>query len=410
MQAIVHTDVNGAQAVGGFIWGFRGHRHDGGFYWHKEYTGHYSYHLPGFPIEGKANQETEVVDLVRKASAQMSGLSQVPPLPVPDAPALRATDSPFAINWMGAAVGRSYDVERSEAETGPWTRVGENISDGVNEWNPATMDLFRDDYRSLQLGKTYYYRVIAKNESGASEPSNVIGVKHTKQNQAPIVTVEDSLTTSQDKGVLLHAEWTDDNLPGREVKVGWAGRDDANVHFCDATKAQTRAWFSAPGDYTLTFTADDGLLKSSKTVKVSVKKAEGQPPADYCNFAGGVLEVQKGKLYAVKSKENVLSIGDDGFLGPFANEGDKVNWQVNAPWEGLYTLRVNFNAKWGGKKNSFVVNGGAPVAIEFPQTDEKGHQIEIPVTLKAGKNSIDFGRFAGDWGYMFIKSIEINAE
>ncbi|STT46878.1 endo-b1,4-mannanase 5C [Klebsiella pneumoniae] len=47
MQSIVHSEVNGAQAAGGLIWGFRGHRHDGGFYWHKESTGHYSYHLPG---------------------------------------------------------------------------------------------------------------------------------------------------------------------------------------------------------------------------------------------------------------------------------------------------------------------------------------------------------------------------
>ena len=45
--------------------------------------------------------------------------------------------------------------------------MGRDISDGVNEWNPQTMDLFRDDYRSLRLGNTYYYRVIAKNESGS---------------------------------------------------------------------------------------------------------------------------------------------------------------------------------------------------------------------------------------------------
>jgi hypothetical protein len=410
MQSIVHSEFNGAQAIGGFIWGFRGHRHEGGFYWHKEHTGHYSYHLPGFPVEGKANQEMEVVDLVRKASAQMAGLDHVPPLPVPDAPVLRGTDSPFAINWMGAAVGRSYDIERAEAETGPWTRVGENISDGVNEWNPATMDLFRDDYRSLQLGKTYYYRVTAKNESGTSAPSNVIGVKHTQQNQAPVVSLQDTLTTTLDKGVWLQAAWTDDNLPDREVKVGWGSGENANVHFCDATKAHTRAWFSAPGEYDLTFTADDGLLKSSKTASVTVKKAQGKVPADYCHFAGGVLDVRNGKLHAVKSKENALAIDDDGFLGPFANEGDKVSWQVNVPWEGQYTLRVTYSGKWGGKKNSFVVNSGAPVAIEFPQTDEKGQQLAIPVTLKAGENSIDFGRFAGDWGYMFIKSIEVYAE
>ncbi|STT15082.1 endo-b1,4-mannanase 5C [Klebsiella pneumoniae] len=49
---------------------------------------------------------------------------------------LRETTSPFAINWMGAAVGRSYDVERAASPTGPWTVVGRDISDGVNEWNP----------------------------------------------------------------------------------------------------------------------------------------------------------------------------------------------------------------------------------------------------------------------------------
>ncbi len=123
MQSIVHSDVNGAQAAGGLIWGFRGHRHDGGFYWHKESTGHYSYHLPGFAKEGEANQEQAVVDLVRTAAAQMAGQQTMAPLPKPDAPLLRETTSPFAINWMGAAVGRSYDVERAASPTGPWTVV-----------------------------------------------------------------------------------------------------------------------------------------------------------------------------------------------------------------------------------------------------------------------------------------------
>ena len=36
MQTAVHYEVNGAQAAGAFIWGLRGHRHEGGFYWHAE--------------------------------------------------------------------------------------------------------------------------------------------------------------------------------------------------------------------------------------------------------------------------------------------------------------------------------------------------------------------------------------
>ncbi|MGF7448764.1 CBM35 domain-containing protein, partial [Klebsiella michiganensis] len=48
--------------------------------------------------------------------------------------------------------------------------------------------------------------------------------------------------------------------------------------------------------------------------------------------------------------------------------------------------------------------------VEFPQTDEQGQQLLVPVELKAGDNRIDSGKFAGDWGYMFIKSIEVVAE
>jgi fibronectin type 3 domain-containing protein len=124
--------------------------------------------------------------------------------------------------------------------------VGRDISDGVNEWNPQTMDLFRDDYRSLRLGNTYYYRVIAKNESGSSSPSNVISVKHTQANQAPVVTLAETLTTSQDQGVQLSASWRDDALPDRNVTVSWSNGGSAQAHFCATDKAETRAWFSAP--------------------------------------------------------------------------------------------------------------------------------------------------------------------
>ncbi|WP_434644351.1 CBM35 domain-containing protein [Klebsiella sp. I138] len=410
MQSIVHTEVNGAQAAGGLIWGFRGHRHDGGFYWHKESTGHYSYHLPGFPVEGKANQEMDVVNLVRTAAAQMDGKEKAPALPKPDAPTLRETTSPFAINWMGAAVGRAYDVERATSAKGPWTTVGRDISDGVNEWDPASMTLFRDDYRSLQLNKTYYYRAIAKNESGSSAPSNVIRVTHTQKNQPPVITLAETLTTTQDLGVPLIASWSDDALPDGQVKVSWSNNGQAQAHFCAADRAQTRAWFTSPGEYTLSFTVDDGLLQSRKNVKVLVKEAAGKAPADYCRFDGGVVGLSQAAIAAAKSEKDPLAIGDDGFLGPFANDGDKVSWQVQAPWAGKYLLRVTFNGKWGGKKNSFIVNGGAPIPVEFPQTDEKGQQLLVPVDLKAGDNRIDFGKFAGDWGYMFIRSIEVVAE
>lgn len=82
MDAAVHTDINGAKTAGAFIWGGRGQRHDGGFYWHLEPADNktYSYHLPGF-AENDSNEEITVVNLVRLAIAQMNGEKKSNPCP-----------------------------------------------------------------------------------------------------------------------------------------------------------------------------------------------------------------------------------------------------------------------------------------------------------------------------------------
>lgn len=182
------------------------------------------------------------------------------------------------------------------------------------------------------------------------------------------------------------------------------------AHFCDANKASTRAWFPTPGTYQLTFTADDGLLKSSKTLTVNVTEATAKVPADFCHFDSQLQGLEQSQKTVIKSADNELATGEDGFLGPFANDGDKASWKIAAPWDGNYLLHLDFNAKWGGKKNSVQINGDKPIQIEFPQTDEHGQRMTIPVYLKQGENTISVGKYAGDWGYIFIKSIQVNAE
>ncbi|MBW8192114.1 beta-mannanase man5E [Neiella marina] len=171
MQAAVHQQYNGAQAAGALFWHFRGHRHDGGYYWHKEVTGHYAYHLPGSP-ENYRNEEMAMADGARLAIAQMDGAQQMQPLPVPQAPVLRPIDTPNNFKWLGAPVGRWYRFERAMREDGPWQIIGDGISDGRNGFNPATDTLFADPM-PRQAGQTYFYRVIAFNETGQSIPSNI---------------------------------------------------------------------------------------------------------------------------------------------------------------------------------------------------------------------------------------------
>ncbi len=173
MSAAVNTEYQGAHAVGAFIWGFRGHRQEGGFYWHKEYTGHYSYHLPGF-VENDGNEERAVVNIVRQAQAHMAGKKHAPPLPKPEPPILLPITNPAQkIAWMGAPLGQVYRIERRAGLDGIWQRLADDVSDGRYQFDPSRDVLFRDQ-GVLQNGVEYYYRVLAGNESGWSGPSNVV--------------------------------------------------------------------------------------------------------------------------------------------------------------------------------------------------------------------------------------------
>ena len=73
---------------------------------------------------------------------------------------------------MGAV---GYDIQRAERKKGPWKRIARNVSDAAVQYKP----LFSD--RTAKIGKTYYYRVRARNSAGVSKVSNTVGpvqVKH----------------------------------------------------------------------------------------------------------------------------------------------------------------------------------------------------------------------------------------
>jgi hypothetical protein len=92
-----------------------------------------------------------------------------PPFELPQAPLLIDTNDVAAISWQGSPGASSYNVERAENKNGPWIVVGRNISDADFQYRP----LFNDT--TAEIGKSYYYRVIAKNSVGLSEHSYAIG-------------------------------------------------------------------------------------------------------------------------------------------------------------------------------------------------------------------------------------------
>ncbi len=165
LDIVIDEGISGA-----LIWSLRFRNRDGGFYWHSEPSGgdkYKAYHWPGFD-SGDAYDERNLMKLMCKNAYEIQGLP-VPQLDIPQPPRLLPIDDAAAISWQGSAGATSYTVERSFSDQGPWTGVGRGISDAAMPYRPLFNDI------DVEIGQRYFYRVKAKNVSGISEPSNVVG-------------------------------------------------------------------------------------------------------------------------------------------------------------------------------------------------------------------------------------------
>jgi hypothetical protein len=166
IQTVIDQGISGA-----LLWSLRMHRREGGFYWHMEVgTGRHIYkafHWPGF-ASGDRYDERAVMSLMREKAFEIRGL-EPPPLDVPAPPRLLEIKRAGAISWQGSAGAASYDVWRADEPTGPWHRVADNVSDADVQYRPLFNDI------KAVPGRSYWYRVVARNRTGASEPSNIVG-------------------------------------------------------------------------------------------------------------------------------------------------------------------------------------------------------------------------------------------
>jgi len=157
------------QTAGALAWSLRSHDRDGGFYWHSEPAGDNKYkafHWPGSPA-GDDYDETVFMALMRKQAFAIRDLP-VSAIPVPAPPLMLPISDVGAISWQGSVGAASYVVECAPARRGPWTVAGGNVDESLTQYRP----LFSDEIASKG---NRFYRVIAKNAAGTSQPSNVVG-------------------------------------------------------------------------------------------------------------------------------------------------------------------------------------------------------------------------------------------
>lgn len=158
---------------GGLLWSLMKPQYKGGIGGHALFHS-YSWggsRWPGFN-SGEYFNERENLRLIREYGYKIREM-EVPPLPAPaNTPFLyeNLRSNTVALKWRCSPGARYYIVERAASLEGPW----ENISGDFDiSYNLYFYPMFTDS--SAVPGKSYYYRVIGKNESGLTPPSNVIG-------------------------------------------------------------------------------------------------------------------------------------------------------------------------------------------------------------------------------------------
>jgi hypothetical protein len=161
-DTIIHQGISG-----GMLWSLRFRNREGGFYNHYEYSNTAAYRWPGYP-NGDVYDERMVLSIIREKAFEIDGATE-PRLPVPARPTLLPFRDVSSISWQGSVGARSYSLERSAGDTTGW----EMIAQGIDESRYQCEPLFNDD--GAEFGKKYFYRVRAKNESGFSDYSNVVG-------------------------------------------------------------------------------------------------------------------------------------------------------------------------------------------------------------------------------------------
>jgi mannan endo-1,4-beta-mannosidase len=170
MRAIMDTVIREPAIAGALIWSLRFHNDDGGYYWHHEPWGgdfFKAYHWPGGPA-GEAYDEPRFMRMLRAKAYEIQGRT-APPLEAPPAPDLfRVTDGGI-VTWRGAAGAATYELQRADASHGPWRAVAWQLTDDATQYRPLALDEFTEP------GRSYFYRLLAANEAGASKPSQTLG-------------------------------------------------------------------------------------------------------------------------------------------------------------------------------------------------------------------------------------------
>ncbi|HPD28654.1 MAG TPA: hypothetical protein PLL20_01570 [Phycisphaerae bacterium] len=288
LRAVMDTVIE-QRVTGALLWSLRYRSREGGFYWHHEPAGgdlFKAYHWPGFEA-GEAYDERGMMRLLRAKAYEIRGLTP-PAIPVPSSPCSVRADDGGMVSWRGSVGATCYDVQRAEWPLGPWLTVGSGISEAQVQYQPQFID------ESACPGKTYRYRVIARNHAGCSGPSQAgspVRISHR--------TLVDELRNDSQifvKQGRLHFRQNEARKFKEDCHRLSADPDSAVIYHTHGCMSAVRLFVysqAEPKDIQIAFSAD---CKEFKPVEPDVQRTT--------TFGERVYGFWKADLYTAKPKGN----------------------------------------------------------------------------------------------------------
>jgi hypothetical protein len=283
---------------GALWWALRFHNRDGGFYKHSDRDSQFEdLNWPGFSgneqLLPELARERAVLDLLADYAARIRGGTR-PALAAPAAPVMLPAPDPGHLSWRGSTGARSYDLQRATSAAGPWNTIGRDLGEHLVVCAPLHAD------RDAPEGGAFFYRVLARNESGASAPSNAIG---------PVVAEQRWLVD----------EFFAPDFPGRTLHDVGITRAYAHTAYLDDIAIARKADAARSG--TIVYRVP-GRLRS---MAVNVYEPAGAPP---------VFRVRRGEEPAQGVEAKATS-----FAG-----GRRVRFSAEWPAGNADTLEIEFTA------------------------------------------------------------------
>jgi mannan endo-1,4-beta-mannosidase len=379
---------------GALLWSLRMHRREGGFYWHMELgTGkniYKAFHWPGFD-SGKRYDEKAVMSLVRDKAYEIRG-EKAPSRDPPKAPKLLPIEKVSAISWQGSAGASGYDVLRAASASGPWKKVGTDVSDADVQYRP----LFHDD--GVKPGEQYWYRVVARDAAGESEPSNIVGPV-TARSRTLVDECDDLSLIAEKRGHVAeaseNARTAQEDCHRIRLEPG-----AAVVYRVEGPIGAWRIFSFAPGQTPLTCEISRDGKEFRPTVIKSRAYTSGDTVYGYSTpvLINGSAEGKDAKYLRISAPENAQESGK-----PAAVQLSRVEIEFDSIAPKTGAGDINNSAKSTQLNSSVFVYTGLPIEPTLAAIDEAAkhgeRQLNVVVTVLADFTEDlhlkSFGSFSG---------------